>query len=425
MTARITPLQAPSGHLRQLILIRSLLIAALTIATIGANRFIELPLAPIVSVILMLTAVNLLSLARLYVRHPVASVEITAQLFVDILAVAALAYFTGGASNPFLSYVLVPVCIAAAVLPGIYAWALSLTAIALYGTLLIWHIPLQQLAPPNGGHHHAAEVNSHLIGMWLNFALSALLISYFVVKMATAVRRQQDSLNARREEDLRDEQLLAVATQAAGTAHELGTPLSTIKVLLSDLSRDNRITPLIGDDLSLLRRQINECGEILQRLRQRADIEQLTHPPLTAARDYCHQLIDRWLLLRPDAHAHVNLADSLEGQWVRFHPTIEQSLINVLNNAAEACAHDITIEVKADEHRLVWKVADQGEGLTEAANAALGKRPFTTKADGLGIGLFLTHASIQRYGGEVIQQSTPGAGTITIIRLPLEPGNGS
>lgn len=423
MNGRITPLLPPSGHLRQLILIRGLLIVALAVATIGAARFIELPLGPILSVILVLVAVNLLSLARLYARQAVASIEITAQLLVDVLAVAILSYFTGGAANPFLSYILVPVCIAATVLPGIYAWGLSLTAIALYGALLLWHVPLQQLAPPGHDHHSAPGVNSHLIGMWLNFALSALLISYFVVKMATAVRRQQDILNARREEDLRDEQLLAVATQAAGTAHELGTPLSTVKVLLADLARDERVKQLIGEDLNVLRSQVNECGDILQRLRQRADIEQLTHPPLIEASAYCHQLIDRWLLLRPDAHAQVSLGESLDGQMVCFHPTIEQSLINVLNNAAEACTQAIKVDVSAVDRKLIWTIADQGEGFSKAASAALGKRPFTSKAEGLGIGLFLTHASIQRYGGEVTQQSTPGTGTVTTIRLPLEPAN--
>lgn len=405
-------------------LIRSLLIVALAISTFWADHFLELPLPPIIAIILLLAIVNVFSLLRLRWHLPVASIEITGQLLVDILAVTSLAYYTGGAANPFLSYILVPVCIAAAVLPGIYAWGLSLIAIALYGTLLVWHQPLAQLAPPSHHHHHEAGVNSHLIGMWLNFALSALLISYFVVKMAAAVRQQQDTLNARREDDLRDEQLLAVATQAAGTAHEMGTPLSSIKVLLGDLARDPKINELIGEDLTLLRNQVNECGEILKRLRQRADIDQLTHPPVMAARDYCVDLIDRWQLLRPDAHADIEVHESLQDQTVRFHPTIEQAIINVLNNAADASSKPLEVKVTTEQHNLIWKIADQGQGFSPAASSMLGKRPFSTKPDGLGIGLFLTHASIQRYGGAVEVTTPREGGTLTTITLPLESASG-
>ncbi|UTF61583.1 ATP-binding protein [Gilvimarinus sp. DA14] len=420
MNTRITTLKAPSGHVRQLVLIRSLLIAALAIATLWANQLIELPLQPIITIVGLLAAINLLSLLRLKWDVPVGGAEITVQLLMDILAVAALAYYTGGAANPFLSYILVPVCIAAAVLPGIYAWGLSLVAIGLYGALLVWHEPLIQLAPPSHSHHHEPSINSHLVGMWLNFALSAVLISYFVVKMAAAVRQQQDTLNARREEDLRDEQLLAVATQAAGTAHELGTPLSSIKVLLADLAREPEVQELIGDDLALLRNQVNECGEILKRLRQRADIDQLTHPPVIAAREYCTQLIDRWQLLRPDAHANFNVHESLQNRQVRFHPTIEQAITNVLNNAADASTKPLYVSVDTDNEQLVWKITDQGEGFSASATSMLGKRPFTTKPDGLGIGLFLTHASIQRYGGTVEIATPAEGGTVTTITLPME-----
>src|SRR5690606_20684936 len=147
------------------------------------------------------------------------------------------------------------ICTASAILPGYLAWPLSLGGIALYGLLLVWYQPLHLLAPPVHipGAPHSMETGAHLhvIGMWLNFALSALLVSYFVVRMARAIRWQQDELNTRREDDLRNEQLLAVATQAAGTAHELGTPLASIKTLLHELQQDAALTPLCGRELTI------------------------------------------------------------------------------------------------------------------------------------------------------------------------------
>ena len=256
--------------------------------------------------------------------------------------------------------------------------------------------------------------------MWLNFALSAILISFFVVRMASAVRVQQDELNRRREEDLRDEQLLAVATQAAGTAHELGTPLSTMKVLLADLRQDAQARTAFGDDLDELYRQVNHCADILTSLRARSDLSRLHEPAALPAREYCRTLLDHWQLLRPESRSEIHISDTLTEQQVRFHATIEQAIINVLNNAADASPDHLSINVSSNADHLVWQVNDRGEGLPEAALRALGKTFFSSKPDGMGLGLFLTHASIQRFGGTVTLAPRPEGGTTTTIKLPLD-----
>lgn len=402
-------------HLGQLVIIRFLLILALLFACWIVHDHTDLPLLVIAGIIAALTVFNLASIARLRTPGIVSHHEVAAHLLVDILAVAILAYFTGGVSNPFLAYMLVPVCIAATVLPGHYAWGLSGLTILCYGVLLVWHQPLTMLGEAHAHAHHTQSMNVHLIGMWINFTLSALLISFFVVRMSASVRRHQTELNAVREEDLRNEQLIAVATQAAGIAHEMGTPLSTIKVILSDLAP----TPDTQEDIQLLRQQISVCSEILQRLRQRADLEQLTNPPATGAMDYCQQLLEHWQLLRPDINTSHHFDRNLEGKRVRIHPTIEQGVINVLNNAAEVSQQGISIAISSDEHFLCWNITDSGEGFSDTASSLAGKRPVTTKPDGMGIGLFLTHASIQRYGGQVTTQRANNGGTTTIITLPL------
>lgn len=423
MATSYLTLKAPSEHYRHIIVMRSMVILTLAITASLASRFgvAHLPLTPILVALLLLTVANGLSILRL--RHPksVTATELTAQLFIDIIAVAAIAYFTGGATNPFLSYLLVPVCIAAATLPSKHAWAVSVVGIILYGLLLRWYVPLQWLAPPGGGHaHHTSGPNWHVLGMWLNFALSAILISFFVVRMASAVRVQQDELNRRREEDLRDEQLLAVATQAAGTAHELGTPLSTMKVLLADLRQDAQARTAFGNDLDELYRQVNHCADILTSLRARSDLSRLHEPAALPVREYCRTLLDHWQLLRPEARSEIHMSDTLTEQQVRFHATIEQAIINVLNNAADASPDHLSINVSSNADHLVWQVNDRGEGLPEAALRALGKTFFSSKPDGMGLGLFLTHASIQRFGGTVTLAPRPEGGTTTTIKLPLD-----
>ncbi|WP_041522432.1 ATP-binding protein [Gilvimarinus agarilyticus] len=423
MATSYLTLKAPSEHCRQLVVMRSMVILTLAVTASVASKMglAHLPLMPILGVLLALTAANGLSILRLRQPKSVTATELTAQLLIDILAVTAIAYFTGGATNPFLSYLLVPVCIAAATLPSKHAWAVSAVGIILYGLLLRWYVPLQWLAPPGGGHqHHASGPNWHVLGMWLNFALSAILISFFVVRMASAVRVQQDELNRRREEDLRDEQLLAVATQAAGTAHELGTPLSTMKVLLADLRQDTQARKSFGEDLDELYRQVNQCADILTSLRERSDLSRLHEPTPLPAREYCRTLLDHWQLLRPEARSEIDISDHLTQKHVRFHATIEQAIINVLNNAADASPNHLSIHVSSDTDHLIWQVDDRGEGLPEAALQAMGKTLFSSKPDGMGLGLFLTHASIQRFGGSVTLAPRPEGGTTTTIKLPLD-----
>lgn len=152
---------------------------------------------------------------------------------------STLLYYSGGSTNPFVSYYLVPLTIAAATLPWIYSMVLSGLALTGYTLLLIWYHPLHLQAVQ----HEAMLINLHLFGMWLNFALSAAFITFFVVKMSEALRWQAHMQAERREESMRDQQLLAVATQAAGAAHELGTPLATMSVLLNELRQERPQDP--------------------------------------------------------------------------------------------------------------------------------------------------------------------------------------
>ncbi len=152
-----------------------------------------------------------------------------------------LLYLNGGATNPFVSLYLVPLAISAATLSVRFTVALAAFCLVAYSLLMFYYHPLQILSPNhemvlNSEHHtmHMTDgnpVNWHVVGMWLNFVLSTLLISYFVLRMARALRAQDAELSAIREKQLRDEQLLGIATLAAGTLHELGTPLATMTLL--------------------------------------------------------------------------------------------------------------------------------------------------------------------------------------------------
>src|SRR5690606_5688492 len=170
-------------------------------------------------------------------------------LLTDCALLTAMLYLAGGATNPFVSWYLVPIAIAAATLPIRSTALLTGLCLLAYPVLMTSYLPLAILSPqqevlalhdmaggelshPQHAMHLAMDsgVNWHLAGMWLNFGLSALLITWFVTRMAAELRHQQAELAAIREQHLRDAQLLGIVTLAAGTVHELATRLSTMAI---------------------------------------------------------------------------------------------------------------------------------------------------------------------------------------------------
>ncbi len=157
---------------------------------------------------------------------PVGDAELFFELLADVGCLTALLYLSGGSTNPFVSLYLLPLTIAAAALPARYAWSMAGLTVTGYTLLLFFFRPL--------GHDqsmHSSAFNLHILGMWITFLVSAMLIASFVTTMSASIRVRDRELAAARERALRDEQVLALGTFAAGAAHELGTPLATIAVL--------------------------------------------------------------------------------------------------------------------------------------------------------------------------------------------------
>lgn len=407
-------------HLAYWVIIRTLVLVCIGLAAIICllRDDIHLPFTAILIPLVVLASVNLLTFSRLRQPLPVTDTEFFIQLLIDLGCLSVVFYFSGGANNPFVAYFLVPICVAAASLPGPYTMVVASLSVLSYSLLLFFNIPLPALAP----HHHSnGSLNLHVLGMWLNFFISAGLITYFVVKMARDLRQQEARLNRWREDQLRDEQVMAVATLAAGTAHELGTPLSSMKLLLNELREEHKDHPTLQKDVDLLQTQVAQCTAILRNLIATAEQTKDGQYAREAVRNYCETLLNQWQVMRPDVTATIRFSNPLINSDCQFHPTIAQALLNLLNNAADASPHSVQVEISWDAQYLRWTITDEGPGLQDEVQARWGKSFISTKKKGLGIGLLLTQATINRYGGEVRLYNRPTRGAITELVLPLLP----
>jgi|Laugresp1bdmlbsn_1035097.scaffolds.fasta_scaffold04280_2 two-component system sensor histidine kinase RegB len=424
---------APSAlqlNLQRLLNIRLIVFMCQILALFYAYFVLELALSytAIISIFLLLAVLNGGLYLRLHKRSTPGEGEFFLHLLLDVLGLSVLLYLSGGASNPFVSYFLVPVTIAAATLSWTHTGLLATLALACYTVLLFYYQPLELLMPAvdHSAHMHEAAtttstLNLHTVGMWFNFMVSAALITWFVVKMAAEIRRQQERLSRYREDTLRNEQILAVATQAAGTAHELGTPLGTMAVLLKDLQLENSNNPVLLGDLQILQQQVEACRRALQQLSKNADFRNLQREEL-ALDVFMKQLQDQWQLLRPELPSTFRQQDG-KAPLVQVDLTLRQALINILNNAAEASPEGIALNVGWDNDNWHLQVRDFGEGISRELQEQLGTSIISTKEGGMGVGLVLSQATITRFGGKVslypLNDGKGTKGTLTEIILPL------
>ena len=430
-------LQTGHSHLRQLVLLRVIAIATQCIALAVVYRFLEMKLQwlPMLVTVGALAALNLLAWLRLRNSSPISNAELFLQLCADVLALSVLLYFGGGSTNPFVSLFLLPLVIAAATLPHRYTWAMTALTTGCYTLLMKYYVPLpmphsmsDNMADREGMSHDMSSMNMaaipqentfnlHVIGMWLGFVVSAVVVAYFVVKMAHAVRERDEALTKMREETLRNERIVALGTQAASAAHELGTPLSTMAVVIGEIKREQAVLPAWRGNLDILEGQIQACKRILDKLLAHAQDREI--PVLQSMQQILVDTLDEWQLLRPTVKYQYQTSTTSLPPQTRIDPSLRAALLNLLNNAADASPEEINIEAHWDADFFVLKIHDRGAGLTPEVAARAGSAFFTTKQEGRGLGLFLANATIERMGGKVRLFNRKGGGATTEITLPL------
>lgn len=407
---------AASTNPMRLIMLRYVAIIGQSAAILLAAFYlqIDLPLWTLFTIVGAELGFNIASWLHLRTGRGLSAPGFAAQLLVDVLALTALLYFSGGATNPFVSLFLIPLMVSATVLPGHYTWMLTAITVVCYSALLQNHVPLP--------HHHMDPVafDHHVIGMWLGFVLSAGLIAYFVVGMGRILRQQQEALARAREQALRDTQLVQLGALAASTAHEMGTPLGTMALLTEELEEVCNDAQMHAR-LSVLRNQIARCKSALGNLSAAAGGVQLTGGGLQPAADYLLGLLREWQSQHPAVRLDLARDTAAPSPLLLADRTLSQALCNILDNATKASPQQVAVHIAWDAESCRLRVCDRGPGLTQEARHRIGREPYSEREGGMGLGLFLTHAIIRRLGGTVELYDREGGGLCTLVQLPCTP----
>jgi len=380
---------------------------------------------PIPHIMALLTAEVI---GNLVLRSWARTAHVTEPMMATVMALDAavltlLLDLTGGAANPYSTLYLVNVALAAVLLPGRWSWVLMAVSLAGFASLFVheWF---------TGVAHHVRFgmlpeqiLVAHVRASWVALALAAIFIVYFVRRVALALADRELELKQARERADRREKLASLATLAAGAAHELSTPLSTIIVVAKELQRNlgQGVSDQVALDLTLIREQVSRCREILDRMAGHAG-EQVGEPLRS-------QTVSEWVAAALDGlqgagRVVQERAPGIDGVSLVGPPrALADALRGLLKNGMQASGEEATVTLRLESSvsgRVMATVIDRGRGMSPDVLARVGEPFFTTKVpgEGMGLGLFLTRALVEQLGGEFHITSSPERGTEARIELP-------
>jgi two-component system sensor histidine kinase RegB len=371
----------------------------------------NLDVSGITVVIGCLLAFNVFTFYRAKRLTEATSTEIFIQLLIDVAALTALFYFSGGATNPFVSMYLLPLAISAVLLSSGWVWLLAGMSIAAY-SYLMWGIPGEVVHA--GMHHGAQSFDLHILGMWVSFVLSAGVIAYFVVKMRISLKEKEVQLQLAREQSIKDEKLVSLGALAASTAHEIGTPLGTIQLIIADLKENN----ISQNEIETLLEQVHRCKQALNEMSVTASELHADGENLIDFENFMQHLLSAWQQERPNVKLNTEFTGTCKS-GVAAEKTLSKALINLLDNAADASPDSVKVSAKWQANEAEIIITDKGAGIDPEKLSEIGTRPYSSKPDGIGLGAFLAHEIIQRLGGSVKLINHAQGGLQTTIILPL------
>jgi two-component system, sensor histidine kinase RegB len=353
--------------------------------------------------------------------RPIASFTIGATLLADTALLTTLLYFSGGPWNPFTSLYLVYVTLAALSLGMRWASAVVVAAAAGYALLFHAHVPVGVLEHE---HHLGAGLPAHLQAMWVAFAVTGTLIAYFVSRVAAALRERDAQLAQVQRAAARNEKLVSLSTLAAGAAHELGTPLSTIAVAARELERGLLREGLAwSDDARLIRGSVERCRGIVLQMSGRS-VEGLGEVPQRASIEAVVGDLRERMVFDPPERLDVEIDPRVPRRVAVPREGLVQALGLLLRNAIDASSPraGIRLRVLLEAGRLRFDVEDHGSGIATDILERLGEPFFTTKpiGEGMGLGVFLARTFAERWHGRLAIDSVAGRGTRATLEIPIE-----
>jgi two-component system sensor histidine kinase RegB len=388
----------------------------LTIAFVQFGLGIALPLVPMSAVVAALLALNLASLMWLRSGADISNRGLLTALILDVAALTAQLYLSGGATNPFTSLYLLQITLAAVLLDVMSTWAIVAIACVSFAALTDVYRPLA--LPPD----RAGDLFSlYITGMLVGFALDAGLLVVFVTRITKNLRERDARLAELKQLAAEEDHIVRMGLLASGAAHELGTPLSSLAVILADWKRVHAVDPKseMAQEIEEMQAAVQRCKSILTGVLLTAGEARGEAPQVTSVHAFLGELVREWRAAR---FVTTLVFDNRFGPDIPIvsDSTLKQVIFNVLDNAYEVSPGWIGFTALRDDTTLVLRVSDLGPGFAPEMLANFGKPYRSTKGRlGGGLGLFLVVNVVRKLGGFVTASNRARGGAEVTLNLPL------
>lgn len=337
--------------------------------------------------------------------------QLACVMMLDVGVLTGLLYLSGGPHNPFGLLYVVQIALATVLLRAKWAWLLGGLSFVGFGLLLVVHEPL------------AIPADNRAVGAWVALGVASAFVVHFLHRIHTSLAEREAELTEARGLAARQERLAALATMAAGAAHELSTPLGTVALAAKELERalSKAEQGELAADARLIREQVGRCRAILEHMAQGAG----TVGESVAACTVGELLEEAMVGVRTAPSVHRDIPTDLARWGLRLPPrAVSQALRSLVTNAQDASPPNtaVVVAVRRDGERLSITIRDRGAGMPSEVMERIGEPFFTTKAPGrgMGLGLFLARAVIEGVGGALHIDSAQGTGTEVRVTLPAD-----
>ena len=386
-------------------------VAAILAASLGLG--VPLPLGPMLAIAALLALGNLLFASTLRTAWVVPG-ELLLALLLDMAALTAQLYLSGGTNNPFVSLYLLQIVLGAILLPASRAWLLVVLSVLAFVFLTFNHLPLA--LPPAVDR----KLDLRLLGEEIAFVMVAVLLVAFMTRIIRNLRARELYVAELRRSAAEEDSIVRMGLFASGAAHELGTPLSSLSVLIGDWQRDPALSrdPAFLEELGDARRAVERCREIVSDILDTSGQTRGEAMASVEAAGLLEGLVADWREMRESVPIACDVAH-VRGLRVPAEPALRQALWSLLDNAGEASPGGIGLRAGIRGERLVIDVVDRGRGFTRQQLDELGLAGRSQKGPGHGLGLFLAASVARRLGGELTARNRREGGASVRIALPL------
>lgn len=414
----VSPEGAGRRNMLLLIQLRWLAVAGqiLTIGIVHWGLKINLPLGLLLLAPAALIVINLVSAPLTRRRKGVPDIELLLFLCADVAALTWLLFFTGGSTNPFAPLYVMQIVLAAVLLKPAYAWGFVAMNSVLMCILTIWNLPLQ--LPSEG----ALVVDLLQSGMLVNFTLISVLLLVFVTLTSKNLRARDAYLAEARQQAAEQDHIVRMGLLASGAAHELGTPLASLSVILSDWKR----MPIVSGDADLrgdvqdMQAEVERCKTIVTGILMSAGEARGQAVTVTTLRAFLDEVIEEWRA-KAGAEVLVSLGGLGHDPAIIADAALKQVFSALLDNAQEAGAKRMVVNLDHDDDHLFIGFNDDGPGFSPQILDRLGQPYQSTKGRaGAGLGLFLLVNVLRKMGGSVTASNRRDGGASVQLTLPLD-----